>query len=351
MNNKIRLFLLSAAIIFVTFSFQDCTVKKNKLKTNESADTTGLVIFHSNGLSFQIGEVIKEFNKIHPEIKVSLIAGNALENVKKMTEQNMKGDIFILIDNNQLDKLLIPNYTDWSIPFAGNEIVIAYNDKSKRSDAINTGNWYKILQEKGVKYGRADKELDPMGGKTILMLKLAQNNYQQKDLLKKLLTKDTQFIEPKSAGLLPLIDAGKVDYIITYKSMAVLHKLKYITLPDEINLKSLDHLADYSKVSIERKGKKEGQTRGVIGSPILYGMSVLRAAPHPQNAMLFAEFLLDPKKGLLIFEKSGNNIVSPIPCRHFDRIPEPLKKFVKPFENKGKMPEPKYMGSKAKPAK
>ena len=88
-----------------------------------------------------------------------------------------------------------------------------------------------------------------------------------------------------------------------------------------------------------------------MGSPILYGLTVLRSAPHPTNAMLFAEFLIDPKKGLLIFEKSGNNVISPIPTRNYERIPENLKKYASPFEIKGKKPFQENINPTQKPVK
>jgi len=323
-------------------SFQNCSGKKKDIKNSSQKDENSkgseLIIFHSNTLNNPIEEVIIEFNKLYPDIKVSSEAATIIQTVKKVTEQKRLCDIIIVSDYNVLDRFVLPNFADWSVAFAGNEIVIAYNDKSKRKDEINPNNWYKILLDKNVKYGRADKDSDVCGRRTILMIKLAENFYKQNGLAEHFANKDKQIIVPKVGGLIPLLQSNSIDYIFTFKSFAVMHNLKYISLPAEINFSSLDHLFDYGKVSLEKKRKINGKTHEIPGSPILYSMTIPRGAPNPSNALLFADFLLNPEKGLAIFAKMGNNIKTPIPTPYFAKIPASLKKYVVNFVPKGNVP-------------
>ena len=47
-----------------------------------------------------------------------------------------------------------------------------------------------------------------------------------------------KYIRPKETDLLALLEAGEIDYLFIYRSVAGQHGLKMILLDDEINLKS-----------------------------------------------------------------------------------------------------------------
>jgi ABC-type molybdate transport system substrate-binding protein len=60
---------------------------------------------------------------------------------------------------------------------AKNEIVLVFEDQSKYREKINQKNWYEILLEKDVRFGRCDLEQDLMGADTIIVWKLAKFYY------------------------------------------------------------------------------------------------------------------------------------------------------------------------------
>ena len=68
---------------------------------------------------------------------------------------------------------MIGEYADWALEFTSNEICIAYSSESAFADQIDAENWYKILSDPSVRYGRSDPNADPCGYRTILSLKLA----------------------------------------------------------------------------------------------------------------------------------------------------------------------------------
>ena len=80
---------------------------------------------------------------------------------------------------------LEPKYTSWYIQYAGTEMVVAYNPKSKYAcqfKAIADGskplsNLFTLLQTPGLKLGRTDPNVDPQGRDFIYMLELAQSYY------------------------------------------------------------------------------------------------------------------------------------------------------------------------------
>ena len=135
-----------------------------------------------------------------------------------------------------INELLIPEYATWSIRFATNEIVIAFQKKSKYSSEINDSNWMDILLRDDVIYSRSDPDSDPCGYRSVFTFMLAEKYYNKPGLTDKLISKNREFIRPKEVDLVALIEANAADYMFQYKSVAIQHNLKYIELPDEINL-------------------------------------------------------------------------------------------------------------------
>ena len=106
------------------------------------------------------------------------------------------------------------------------------------SDQINSDNWYEILLNKNVAFGRSDPNADPCGYRSVLTMKLAEKYYKKVGLAAEMLKKDHKYIRPKEVDLIALLEAGEMDYFFIYRSVAEQHKMKYVILPDEINLKT-----------------------------------------------------------------------------------------------------------------
>ena len=91
---------------------------------------------------------------------------------------------------------LEPKFTKWFIPYAGTQMVVAYNPKSKYASdfkAYADGSkplkgLFTLLQTPGLKLGRTDPNIDPQGRDFIYMLELAQMHYNlPKDTVSKIL--------------------------------------------------------------------------------------------------------------------------------------------------------------------
>jgi len=100
--------------------------------------------------------------KKNPGTKIYLESAGSLVCARKVTELKKPCDIIASSDYFVINELLIPDYASWSIRFATNEIVIAYLEKSKYSEEINSDNWMDILQRKDVIYSRSDPDSDPV---------------------------------------------------------------------------------------------------------------------------------------------------------------------------------------------
>ena len=327
---------LGTLLIIVSVFLFSCNnnAKNNNGKASNTEKLTGdLIIFHAGSLSVPMKEITDSFKKENPDVNIMMEAAGSVECARKITDLKKPCDVMASADYKVIDKLLIPDFADWNIKFASNEMAIVFTEKSKRSSEINKDNWYKIMLDKKVQIGRADPNSDPCGYRAVLVTKLAENYYKQKGLANQLLAKNKDNMRPKETDLLALLESGNVDYIFLYRSVAEQHKLKFIILPDSVNLKKPELSELYNTVSVEINGKKPGEKITQKGEPMIYGITIPKNSPNKNIALAFVKFLLEKEKGMAIMEKLGQPSVIPSETKTFDKIPEELKLFAKKGSN------------------
>jgi molybdate/tungstate transport system substrate-binding protein len=295
-----------------------------------AADVSGdLIVFQAGSLSVPLEQISAAFNKEYPNVRVLREAAGSRECARKISDLNRPCDVLALSDYAVIDTLLVPKYADWNIKFAGNELALVYDEKSRHAGEITRDNWFDILLDGDVAFGRAEPNADPCGYRTVLLMKLAEDFYQKPGLADRVLGKDTRHIRPKETDLLALLEVHAIDYIFLYRSVAEQHGLKWLALPDEINLKKPELAERYKKVSVELSGQTPGTKIAQRGEPMVYGITIPKNAPNPAAALAFVSFLLDKDRGMAILEKNGQPSVIPAPTETFDKIPPELKRFAK----------------------
>ncbi len=313
-------------IFFIT----SCGSSEKKNSVTNDGLKGKLIIFHAGSLSYPVKAICDSFKVRHPDVEIFTEAAGSKDCARKISDLKKNCDIMLSSDYKVIDDLLIPEYADWNIKFATNEMAIVYTEKSKFAEEINKDNWYNILLKKEVAFGRSDPESDPCGVRAVMTIQLAEKYYKQAGLLNKFCTKDLNYIRPKETDLIALLESKAVDYIFLYRSVAQQHNLKYLLLPDEINLKN-ENLSDfYATVSVETTGKKPGTKNTEKGAPMIYGLTIPKNAPNYDLAVAFLSYFLDSSGGMAIMEANGQPSVVPSASRNYDKIPEDLKKFAKP---------------------
>lgn len=286
-----------------------------------------LTVFHAGSLTVPFEKIIDGFKKENPGVEVLKEIAGSRESARKISELKKPCDVFASSDYMVIDQLLIPEFTDWNLKFATNEMTIVYTEKSRRAKEINQKNWYNILLDEKVNIGRADPNADPCGYRTVLTMKLAEIFYNQKGFAEKILNKDNEYIRPKEVDLLALLEAGELDYIFLYRSVAEQHGLKFLTLPDKINLKKAEFEDYYKQVSVELNGKKPGEKISQVGSSMVYGVTIPKNSPNPDLAKKFIHYLMDKNKGLGVMREMGQPTVVPSVCDTYDKLPNEFKKY------------------------
>ncbi len=314
-----------ALIAILVVGIVSCEQKANEKSKNEISGN--LMVFHAGSLSVPFREIKKAFNKKYPKVNILLESAGSRTCARKITDMDRECDIMASADYTVINKLLIPDYADWNIKFATNEMCIVYTEKSTKSNEINKNNWYKILLDKDVTFGRSDPNADPCGYRAVLTAKLAEKYYKSANLAKKILDKDRNYIRPKETDLLALLESHNIDYLFLYRSVAQQHQLKYLILPNEINLKSAE-LADYYKsATIKITGKKPGEFITKKGAPMVYGITICKNAPNYKVALKFVDFILSKTHGMKALEELGQPSAIPSKSATYSHIPKELQKY------------------------
>jgi len=319
MKKFVSLILLAALI--------SCQNPNNQQTMNTNGISGELIIFHAGSLSVPFQKIARAFELENPGTRVLLEAAGSVDCARKITDLHKPCDLMASSDYKIIKKFLIPGYTSWYLPFAGNEMVIAYTEKSKSGELISQTNWPEILLDKEIRYGRSDPDADPCGYRTLIVMQLAGDFYGKKDLAELLSSKDIKYIRPKEVDLLAMLELRETDYIFIYKSVAIQHGLKFLELPDEINLKSMNFNDHYSKASVSINGNSPGTKLEVKGETIEYAITSLDNAPNLPAAKAFLDYMLNKDKGMKILVESGHNSLIPFPNKDGIVFPGYLKNY------------------------
>jgi molybdate/tungstate transport system substrate-binding protein len=296
----------------------------------EAEPSGKLVMFHAGSLSVPFEAMEKTFESMYPKVDLQREGSGSQQAARKISDLKKPCDIMASADYKVIDKLLIPAYADLNIRFATNQLVLCYTDQSKYAGEVNANNWYEVLQRKGVVWGHSDPNLDPCGYRSLMVIQLAEKYYKINGLYDKVIAnRPKENIRPKSVELISLLQTGNMDYAWEYRSVAVQHKLKYVVLPDEINLGNYQHDKFYKQAKVQVTGKKPGTFMTMTGGSVTYGITLIKNAPNREAAIAFLKYVLDPKGGLKVLDEMGQPPF--VPCR----VPTSKMKSMLPDELKG----------------
>jgi molybdate/tungstate transport system substrate-binding protein len=318
-----RLVMSLSLVLALTLSLiAGCTKSET---TGEELSGT-LQIFNAGSLTVPFEQISEEFNKLHPDVEILAEAAGSATTIRKVTELGKECGVIGSADYLLIPELMFPQYADWYIVFASNQMCIAYTEQSQFTDEINGDNWYEILQRDGVTYGRSDPDQDPCGYRTLMVWQLAEIHYNVAGIYDSLYGSPDDMMRPKSVDLIALLESGDLDYAFEYSSVAQQHNLKYVELPPEINLSDFDLADFYAQAEVEIAGAEPGETILMNGSPIVYAVTIPKNFPRQELAIAWVDFLLSDE-GLAIMEANGQAPITPV-TNDRSKLPDELKKFV-----------------------
>ncbi|WP_456328117.1 tungstate ABC transporter substrate-binding protein WtpA [Archaeoglobus sp.] len=327
-----------------------CCQQLAKQTPTEQPKKVTLTIFHAGSLTVPLHDLNEQFksymkNKGY-DVEIKTEESGSVMAVRKVTDLGRKADIVAVADYTLLQTFMYPKYADFYVAFARNELVLCYTDKSKYANNINGSNWYEILNKEGVKFGFSNPNVDPCGYRSVVAMKLAEL-YYNKPIFHNLIEKHTNIrangtkvnvpkdistdgkvvVRDKSVDLIALLESGSIDYAFEYKSVALQHNLRFVELPDEINLRKPSLKDWYAQVSITVWKIENGKLvqKEIKAKPIVYGITIPKNAENREVAEEYLAFLLSDK-GRVIFAKNHQEFLEkPL---GFGNVPESIKEFV-----------------------
>lgn len=204
---------------------------------------------------------------------------------------SIRPDVFIPVTPGAALTVLRAGKAETAQPIAHTEMVIAYSPKSRfapklEAAAAGKGNWWEILQDPGLRFGRTDPVGDPQGRNIIFTMMLAGKLYKQRDLVEKVLgptiNEKQIFTEPTVQARL---QSGELDAASAYKIQPGPFNLPYISLAKDVNLSGQNVHTDHPDVTLTVGGKTYNP------EPLIYYAVVLKDAPNGKGAAAFSEWL------------------------------------------------------------
>ena len=182
----LTLSLLLTALFSVTGCIDNETTPSGEVDTHDisATQTTGsdneaiLKIFHAGSLSVPMAELEEKFETLHPNVDVQREPAGSRACIKKITELDKQSDILASADYTLIPTMMMPEYTNWYLAFAKNQIVIAYTNDSKYSSEIDQDNWYEILSRPDVTFGFSNPNDDPCGYRSVMVTQLSETFYE-----------------------------------------------------------------------------------------------------------------------------------------------------------------------------
>jgi molybdate/tungstate transport system substrate-binding protein len=337
--------------------------------TSTSASTSSripLAVFGAGSLIVPFDALETAFEAQYPHIDLRAEYHGSIQVIRHATELHEPIDVVATADAALIPMLMMevvdPNtdqpYASWYIRFATNRLALAYNPDSKYAAELTADNWPEVLARPDVKVGIADPRFDASGYRALMAVVLAQERAQQYTYFANLF-KD-QFSQPitlfldddlatvtvpevletrsgahivlrgASIQLIALLESGDLDYAFEYESVIRQHGLQMMRLPDEENLGSAEHAADYGRVQVNLDFRRFATVKPKFrGEQIGYGITIPVGAPHPEEASQFIAFLLSPQ-GRAIMEANYHAMFEAPQAVGYELMPAALQAVSRP---------------------
>jgi molybdate/tungstate transport system substrate-binding protein len=230
---------------------------------------------------------------------------------------------------------LEPSFTKWYIPYAGTQMVVAYNPNSKYASQFKAyadgskplKGLFTLLETKGLKLGRTDPNIDPQGRDFIYMLELAQMYYHlPKDTVSKILgtsdygTANSSQIFAESS-LDATLQSGQLDASSAFITQAVELHLDYIKLPPQISLADASMASQYAKATVTIKPPGKPKTTK-SGSPQVIDITII-GKPTPAGTA-FVKYTLS-QTGLAQYKAGGFTLITPTVVGDSSAVPAAIR--------------------------
>ncbi len=264
------------------------------------------------------------FNKTRYEFRGEAKGSVALANFIREGLRNP--DVFISADPAVLESLQAAPHppVKWYVSFASARLLIGYSEKSHFAASLREAAQHRrsiasVLVQPGLRIGRTDPAIDPKGYRTLIALQLAEHYYHTPGLARRVLgaADNSAQLFPEET-LLVRLESGDLDAAFLYSTESAPRNIATIELPAAINLGDIKLARIYGKASV-RIGRKT-----IVGSPIVYALTIPERAVNKRGAIAFVNFLFS-KAAQHLLQRSGLRFIYKAPRGDRNAIPTVLR--------------------------
>jgi molybdate/tungstate transport system substrate-binding protein len=312
-----------------------------------AAEVQTVKVYHAGSLAVPLEQAEQQFETLHPDVDIQRESMGSVACVQQITEIGKPGDVLASADYFLIPDMMYPDFADWYVRFATNDLVLAYNsEKSMYASEVTPENWYQILRRDDVVFGFSNPNDDPCGYRSVMVFQIAELYYGDAQIFDDLILNNTAItiteeadgtyhiktpedlqpntekvdIRPKSVELVAFVEEGGLDYAFEYRSVAVQHNLSFVDLPLGIDLSAVEYADTYKKVKVELAS---GSVQ--TGTPVVYGITVPTVAENPAMGTEFVKFVIG-EPGQKIFADNGQPPI--VPPEGSGNVPDELKGLV-----------------------
>jgi molybdate/tungstate transport system substrate-binding protein len=305
-----------------------------------------LIIYHAGSLTAAFSAVESLYTQ-QTGVCVTDVSAGSVDAARRITTGQEPCDIFGSADFEVIDQLLMPaGFTNYDILFGKGGMVLAYTTNSKNAATIARGtfnpptsvpnvadDWYEQLLQTGVLIVGSHPFLDPSGYRSHLIFELANQQYQVPNLYNLLME---HYSISRSTDVL----GETYDYQFTYEHSALAaykadttNTYRYANLPDAVNLSNPTLNRQYQTATITIPGLGLPDTASTVtipGTRVVWGLTILKSALNPGNAVKFLQLLFSAQ-GVALQTAVGPTPISPpvVSVKDFDQLPSPLRSLVR----------------------
>lgn len=272
----------------------------------------------------------KEFERMNPDVQMYISSRPCRELGYLILANNKlpRIDIIISSDPELFESFIFPDYLDWYAVFGRDELCLAFTENSRYADQINENNWNKIISREDVKIARADENLDHLGCRTLISWKLADIYYKNNISDKLFKNCPVKNIYHRQQDVFLALKTADVDYVFEYLSVSQRKSLRYIKLPEEINLRNPEFASFYKLASLRVSGRQRNNLMELKGRPITYAIGFMKKSVSKGRPKEFFKFLFSAS-GRAILKKEGMDLD---PLYLQGNVPEEFRRLCLPKE-------------------
>jgi molybdate/tungstate transport system substrate-binding protein len=285
----------------------------------------------AGSLLYPFAQAEERYEALHPGTDVRVEGHGSIQAIRQVTDLGRPFDVVAVADESLIPDLMYRpagergrNFSEGYIPFARNEMVIAFTPASRYAGEITAENWPEILSRPDVRVGFSNPMLDAAGYRALMVLVLAGDEYGNPRIFGTIVGNHfdpplalweeegvrvvalPQVMKPSdshvairdgSVFLMSLLEAGGIDYAFEYQSVAEARNFSWVSLSPEINLADPAEADRYGTVKVILGFPRFSDIgRERTGRPIVYALTVPTNAPDPVGGREFVAFVVNESR-------------------------------------------------------